>query len=327
MDQMIASLGSGRGQGLGADRRELRSLRVSKKELSELFLPHQGEGGPGALAVAAAGAQGAAVALCCWGPWPEASPALKLEGAQSGGLTEYGPLLGGGGVAGRKGRGSDRAVADHRETKARKAVRKISSEPEQPAAPTVCAHAGALPISTGAPAPSPAPTPQGGAGTRPPLGLGLPESSLGKPERGGHGRGHRERAAVEGEAGGGHFRGGGPGAPCRRPALGTTSSRPSLRAGMASLSSAQPCSAGRGAEPCLGPTPGDSGGPRAPPSAAPPALHPCPPRPRAPVLPAPEQDSRDCPGGTRGEAGKRLVPYAPGPGFRPHSMGTQTVED
>lgn len=36
-----------------------------------------------------------------------------------------------------------------------------------------------------------------------PAVLGLPESSLGKPER----RGHRGRAAEEGEAGSGHFRG------------------------------------------------------------------------------------------------------------------------
>ena len=45
--------------------------------------------------------------------------------------------------------------------------------------------------------------PNGGRGDDAPAVLGLPESSLEKPER----RGHRERAAEEGEAGNGHFRG------------------------------------------------------------------------------------------------------------------------
>lgn len=147
------------------------------------------------------------------------------------------------------------------------------------------------PPRRGLPAPGPAPTAQGGAGTRLPLGLGLLESSLGKPERGGHGRGHRQRAAVEGEAGGGHFRGRGARGPipAAQAAALLSGLGPGLRPGPASYLSSPPPP--RPAQ-LAGPPRRRGGGgavpwPHPPPSAAPPALHPGPPRPRAPALPAP----------------------------------------
>lgn len=138
------------------------------------------------------------------------------------------------------------------------------------------------PPRRGLPAPGPAPTAQGGAGTRLPLGLRLLESSLGKPERGGHGRGHRQRAAVEGEAGGGHFRGrGAPGPiPAAQAAALLSGLGPGLRPGPASFLSSPPTGRGRGRGRALAPPSslGRLGRPARPPPSTPALLGPRPPR-------------------------------------------------
>lgn len=208
------------------------------------------------------------MALRSWGSWPVASHALKLGGAQSGEFpTEYGPLLEPEGPE-AKGEGTRQGCRRPERDQGRQAVGKRSSESEQPAAPAaLCPRGRSAHPDGGSPRPAPPPLLRAGRGLGSRWVLAFQKVPWESPSA-------EVTPAVEGEAGGGHFRGPIPAARARhneQPPFSPRWDPASARAPRASSPpprqpqlAGPPFRRGGGRGRALAPPPGDSRGPPRP---------------------------------------------------------------